>query len=443
MTLAPEEPKTSALEGSPYQAYVYTYPHKTAYRPLAPRVPLEAAWRAEPKDALFLYVHVPFCEMRCGFCNLFTTPRPAKDLVAGHLGALERQARVVKSALGDATFARFAMGGGTPTVLDEADLDRVLTLAERVMGAELASIPGSVETSPETASPEKLAVLRAHGSPRISIGVQSFVDAESQAVKRPQRAGDVFRALDAIRAAGFPVLNVDLMYGLPGQTIASWLRSLETALRWRPEELYLYPLYVRPLTALGRHPCAWDDERLALYRAGRDLLLSAGYTQASMRMFRAAHAPAEDGPVYCVQEDGMVGLGCGARSYTRALHYASEYAVGARGVRDILSTWLLRTEDDFAHADYGFVLPASEQRRRYVSLSLLAEGLDRAAYKRRFRTDVMVDLPQLAELAARGLAAARGDMLALTPRGVERSDAIGPWLFSPAVRKKMDTFALR
>jgi oxygen-independent coproporphyrinogen-3 oxidase len=180
-----------------------------------------------------------------------------------------------------------------------------------------------------------------------------------------------------------------------------------------------------------------------MYREARDRLATAGYAQASMRMFRAARAPGEGGPVYCVQEDGMVGLGCGARSYTRALHYASEYAVGARGVRDILDRWLLRTDDDFAHADLGFALSPDEQRRRYVSLSLLAEGLDRAAYRRRFRADALDDLPQLAELVPRGLAEARGDTLVLTPRGMERSDAIGPWLFSPAVRARMDSFALR
>src|SRR5205823_596337 len=149
-------------------------------------------------------------------------------------------------------------------------------------------------------------------------------------------------ALGRLRAAGFPTLNLDLIYGLPGQTVASWLTSVRAALRWRPEELYLYPLYARPLTRLGRSRGGGDDLRPECYRQARAVLLDAGYTQVTMRMFRAAHAPGEGGPVYCCQEDGMVGVGCGARSYTRALHYATEYAVRAAGIREILTDYIAR-----------------------------------------------------------------------------------------------------
>jgi oxygen-independent coproporphyrinogen-3 oxidase len=90
-----------------------------------------------------------------------------------------------------------------------------------------------------------------------------------------------------------------------------------------------------------------------------------------MRMFRALHAPALDSPVYCCQEDGMVGLGCGARSYTHALHYSSEYAVGARGVRAILNDYVKKDAAAFDHADYGFALEPDEQRRRYIIQSQL------------------------------------------------------------------------
>ena len=78
------------LAGGAYRAYVYAYPHKTAYRPLAP-VALRDVWADEPQRHLFLYVHVPFCTMRCGFCNLFTTPNPRRDLVTFYLDALRRQ----------------------------------------------------------------------------------------------------------------------------------------------------------------------------------------------------------------------------------------------------------------------------------------------------------------------------------------------------------------
>src|SRR5262245_65326792 len=127
-----------------------------------------------------------------------------------------------------------------------------------------------------------------------------------------------------------------------------------------------------------------------------------------MLMFQAAHAPAADGPAYCCQDDGMVGLGCGARSYTRALHYSGEYAVGATGVREILAAYfakasnMVKTDDAFDFVDYGFRLDGAERRRRFVIQSLLqVEGLDFDAYRARFVSEAMDDLPELASLEDR------------------------------------------
>lgn len=443
-------PVSALLHGTPYRAYAYAYPHKTAYRPLARPAPLEQVWADERREALFLYMHIPFCEMRCGFCNLFTVANPKGGIEAAYLDALERQAGRTAAALGPAAFARLAIGGGTPTYLEAADLHRLFDLAERCFGLDPQAIPVSVETSPKTATPERLRALRMRGTDRISIGVQSFDDAEAAAAGRPQRRADVERALAQIRAEGFPALNIDLIYGIPGQTVASWLQSLQAALRYAPEELYLYPLYVRPLTGLGRRAAPdgpdadWDAQRLACYRAGRDLLRAAGYTQTSMRMFRAAHAPAAGGPVYCCQDDGMVGLGCGARSYTRALHYSSEYAVSAGGVRAIIADYLARPDESFGAAHYGIALSPEDQRRRFVIQSLLqAEGLDLAGYRQRFGGDALDDLPALAELSALGLAERNGAVLQLTEAGLERSDAIGPWLYTTAVSALMEAYELR
>ncbi|HEY0734379.1 MAG TPA: STM4012 family radical SAM protein [Herpetosiphonaceae bacterium] len=437
------------LRATPYLAYAYSYPHKQAYRPLEPPVPLRDVWQAEPRDALFLYLHVPFCEMRCGFCNLFTTVDPGRSLSSQYLDALERQARQVRAALGPAAFARLAIGGGTPTFLDPAELHRLFDIAEQIYAVDPTRIPVSVETSPATATLDRLRVLRQRGVDRISIGVQSFADAEVKAIGRPQQATVVAQALDQIRAVGFGTLNIDLIYGGPEQTVASWIATLEAALRFAPEELYLYPLYIRPLTGLGRRSAAepdddWDEQRLACYRAGRALLQDAGYRQISMRMFRAPHAPAEDGPVYCCQNDGMVGLGCGARSYTRALHYSSEYAVGASGVRAILHDYIARPAAAFDVADYGTWLDLEDQRRRYLIQSLLqVTGLSPADYRARFGTEALADFPELSELPEHGLATVSETVIRLTAAGLERSDTIGPWLYAARVSDRIKEFELR
>ena len=302
----------AALDGSPYQGYLYAYPHKTAYRPLRPRPALREVWAGERRDALFLYLHLPFCEMRCGFCNLFTRANPPAEQVRGYLDQLGRQARRVRDALGaDADFARVAIGGGTPTYLTAAELTEMFDLLAG-FGARLGAVPMGVETSPATATDDRIAVLAERGTTRVSIGVQSFLDREAHAAGRPQRRGEVERALATIRAHGIPELNLDLIYGIPGQTARTWAQSLTATLHWRPEEVFLYPLYVRPLTGLGRRggtgPDAvavdgapgsrdegWDRQRLELYRQGRDTLRAAGYHQLSLRHFRRADLPSADG----------------------------------------------------------------------------------------------------------------------------------------------------
>ncbi|HEY3807130.1 MAG TPA: STM4012 family radical SAM protein [Kofleriaceae bacterium] len=431
-----------ALDGTRFQSYVYAYPHKTAYRRIEPALPLGPLWANEPRrDSLFVYLHVPFCEQRCGFCNLFTRPVPPGELVEAYLATLERQAAIVHRALasgGDYAFARAAIGGGTPTLLDAKQLERVLALMRLPSG-----IPMSVETSPETALPDRLGVLVGGGADRISIGVQSFVESECRAVNRPQDPAEVHRALRAIRDAHPATLNIDLMYGLPGQTPATWAHTLASTLEYLPEEVYLYPLYVRPLTTLGRKGTETiDGARVELYEQARAELFARGYRQISLRMFRRGALPAA--PVYCCQDDGMIGLGCGARSYTRGVHYSSEWAVGARGVREIIDRWVRRSDDELGVADYGFVLDAGEQRRRWLILSLLSDdGLDLAGYAARFGAPALAHFPELAELAPRGLATTTETSIQLTHDGLARADAIGPWLYSDAVRTRMSEFELQ
>jgi len=418
------------LPGSLYRGYLYSYPHKLAYRPLPPRS-LAQVWADEPRDGLSLYAHVPFCEMRCGFCNLFTTPRPPADLVGRWLEAWDRAAHATGEALGEARFADFAIGGGTPTWLDPEALGRVLDGFER-LGADLRTIAGSVEVSPSTVTPDHAAMLVERGVTRLSMGVQSLAEDEVAAVLRPQSTDDVARAVRVMRDARVPQLNLDLMYGLPGQTAASLASSIDRLLDWAPEEIFLYPLYVRPGTGLFRHGGRADDAaRLALYRAGRDRLRAAGYVQRSMRLFCR---PDVDPPPrdFADPSRDLVGIGVGARSYTRDLHFSSRFAVRNAGVRAILEDWMAA---DPGVVDWGIALSPAERRRRAIILRLLdVDGVSQAAHG----GSPFDDVPALSRLVDAGLATWRDGVLRLTEAGLERSDQIGPWLVSPDVQGHVD-----
>lgn len=237
---------------------------------------------------------------------------------------------------------------------------------------------------------------------------------------RPPSAGSA--------TAGIPVLNIDLIYGIEGQTEESWRTSLDAALAWRPEELYLYPLYVRALTGLGRQGAAagaadgadpaWDEQRLRLYRAGRDHLLAHGYEQVSMRMFRRTGAHPAGPDDYACQTDGMIGLGCGARSYTSSLHYSFDYAVEMREIRGIIDGFT--ATEDFSRAEVGRYVDGDEARRRHLLQSLLqAEGMHHDGYRERFGTDPFGDFPgELGAFEERGWldGAAGPGLLRLSPR---------------------------
>jgi oxygen-independent coproporphyrinogen III oxidase len=430
-----------------HQGYTYGYPHKTAYRPFSPALPLADLWSADAKSALDLYVHIPFCEMRCGFCNLFTTvDRTGHDTYAAMLQQIDREAEVVSAAVGRATVVRMAIGGGTPTILSAEQLDTLLSMLRRRFALS-TGLAIAVEASPETTNADKLAVLRAHGVSRLSLGVQTFDEQEAKGLGRPQRRALVEQALRLIADAGFETRNIDLIYGGRGQTAASFIAAIDAALAWVPDEICLYPLYVRPLTGLGRvsrEKSAATDNRLAMFRAGRDHLLERGFEPANMRLFRRRGPPTLRASRHKLMTEGTIGLGCGARSLTSEAHYSSEYAVGRVGVRQILDAWLALDPSRFGFAHYGVRIGAAEQRRRHVVLALLeSEGLSRSDYLARYGRDLMTDHPELAVLGDLGFADVDGDTLRLTTAGLERSDAIGPWLYSHDMRARMEGYTWR
>src|SRR5579872_1784093 len=170
------------LRDNAYPGYVYGYPHKKAYRPLTPRS-LRDVWADEDRRALFCYVHIPFCNQRCSFCNLFTYV-PGESPATAYLDALAREMEEYAQVLPGARFARLYIGGGTPTFLNTDELRRLVQLLRDTLGVDPAQAHGCIEASPETLDAEKIAALRELGFQRLSLGVQSFVAEELRQVNR-------------------------------------------------------------------------------------------------------------------------------------------------------------------------------------------------------------------------------------------------------------------
>lgn len=443
------------LRKQPYASYSYSYPHKSSYGRLEPAVSLKDLWQHERRDSLFLYVHVPFCEMRCGFCNLFTRAG-GDELYDRYIDALARQMQVLSQCTqaGDVAtrkVSRLALGGGTPTVLDVRQLSRIFEGLELNFSALPHKIETSIETSPKTATLDRLSFLKGLGVQRISIGVQSFLEQEVHSIGRPQVNTDVVTALERIKALKFPTLNIDLIYGQPNQTVSSWMQSIQQAASYEPEELFLYPLYIRPETGLaGKQNTNETNFYRSCYREARDYLLGLGYEQFSMRCFRlkrtrtpvSAGESDGSGVDYCCQEDGMLGLGCGARSYTTHLHYSSRFAVARAKVNSIIDEWISQSDSDFSETRWGVWVSEEERQRRYVIQSLLnRSGFNVQRFEELFSVSPFDVIPELGLLRDSGFMEWTSTGWVLSQEGLELSDAIGPFLYSESASAAMARFS--
>ena len=421
-----------------YQQYTYSYPHKHAYRILENPIALKLEWQKENQSNLFAYLHIPFCEMRCGFCNLFTIANP-KNGVGEYLDALQREALTYQSSLPNKKFEEYAIGGGTPTFLSPSQLEKMLSIFQNNLGVEMKEKYGSIEASPKSITTEKIKLIEAYGINRISMGIQSWIEAETKLLGRPQKIEEVTQAIEKIKSSKIPEINLDLIYGIYGQTKKSWRYSLEKTLNYEPTEIFLYPLYTRPLTGLSKMQKESIDNRLELFRIGRDFLKNNGYEQISMRCFRKKNTPYISNN-YKSTQDGMIGIGAGARSYTKDLHYSTNYAVSRKATKAIIHAYSER--ENFNTINYGFYLNQEERMRRFLIKSLIDGGkLNVADFQNDFGKDVL-SIGIVNELLENNWLEENEKGFQLSEKGMEMEDAIGPMIFSENVKLLMEEFEL-
>ena len=379
-----------------YVDYMYSYPHKTAYRSFPSPVSLVPYLKQVEGQKASLYFHIPFCSHKCGYCNLFSLQTNRADYIATYLETLHKQAQQLSPLTTGLAFDSFAIGGGTPLLLTVPQLEYLLDTAA-LFGVHPSHTFTSVETSPEYADPARLDLLK--------------------------------------QAGVAPFFNIDLIYGIKGQTVASFLYSLEQALLFQPNELFIYPLYVRPGTAITERES--DDVCFQMYCAACDLLKDRGFLQTSMRRF--IHHPSADAEISCGDEV-MLSCGSGGRSYLGNLHYATRYTVCQRCIAGEIDDYMGTT--DFTVARNGFILSQEEQRQRFIIKNLMYYmGLDKAEYKRRFG-ESPDNVPLFRQLAERQwIEDTDNGRICLTSEGMAYSDYIGQLFITPEIRELMETYS--
>jgi oxygen-independent coproporphyrinogen-3 oxidase len=283
------------------------------------------------RDHFGVYVHVPFCSSRCHYCD-FVTYTGMEGLRRPYAAALLAEADLAVAGLGPAppTVTSVFVGGGTPTLLPTGDLARVLdrlrALLPHAPGAEV-----TVEANPETVDRAVADGLAAAGVTRVSMGAQSFDDRVLAALGRTHGAARVGEALAALRAAGVAAVNLDLIYGCPGEDDASWAATLATAVGLGPEHLSAYALGIEPATRFGRLVAAGrmtapDDDLLAdRYEAACAALAAAGYAHYEVSNWAREPAAGPWLPAHASRHNltywrrgRYLGLGAGAHEFDGA-----------------------------------------------------------------------------------------------------------------------------
>ncbi|HEX4930452.1 MAG TPA: coproporphyrinogen-III oxidase family protein, partial [Gaiellaceae bacterium] len=234
--------------------------------------------------ARHLYVHLPFCAHRCGYCDFVTVVGHAGDHGA-YVDALLAELELERVLLGDVDTV--FLGGGTPTVTEPAALARLL-----------AGLPNAAETTieanPETVTPGLAALLREHGVNRVSLGAQSFQPHLLETLERRARPADVRAAVRTLRDAGFDNLSLDLIYGIPGQSRADLERDLAEAIALEPEHLSCYELEAKPGTRFT-HAHGEELERQADVMEDYFERVVEALTRAGYRWYETANFCREDG----------------------------------------------------------------------------------------------------------------------------------------------------
>lgn len=380
-------------------------PLTTSHQPLVP----------PPRAA---YVHVPFCRHRCGYCN-FTLVAGRDDLIGDYLRAIELELQNL-GELREVDTLFF--GGGTPTHLPPESFRQLITTVRRwfplAEGYEF-----SVEANPADTNPEMLDMLAESGVNRLSLGGQSFDAAKLRMLER-DHSGDQLR--EAVQGAKEKIASVslDLIFGVPGESLQIWQADLAAALATQPDHISTYGLTFERGTAFWSRLVEGElgrlDEELerAMYAAAIDTLAAAGFEHYEVSNFARPGHRCRHNEVYWAGE-----------SYFAVGPGAARYAHGRREVNHRSTTTYLKRvlAGESPVAESETLEPADRAREMLVFSLRRLQGLDRAAFaaKTGFQLDTLVGEP-LARMTELGLLEDDGDRVRLTREGLFVSDAIWP-----------------
>ncbi|MGB9791106.1 MAG: radical SAM family heme chaperone HemW [Thermacetogeniaceae bacterium] len=367
---------------------------------------------------LAVYIHVPFCARKCRYCAFYSLPLEGRGdaaaLIQRYLEALRMEIGMAAALAAERPVSTIYIGGGTPTVLSPSDLVFIIeVVAESFSCADDLEV--TVEANPGTVSPGGLRELRKAGANRLSLGAQSFDPGELKVLGRIHSAEEIYSAFFSARDAGFDNIGLDLIYGIPGQSLDSWRANLEKAIELNPEHISVYGLSLEDGTPLADavargelSPCS-EELQLAMWDTTGRLLKASGYERYEIANFARSGRECRHNLTYWLNQP-YLGLGPAAHGYFGGVRYAN-HADLEEYIASSLAGKLPRAWEEHQTLE--------RERSDTVIMGLrLARGISRSAFLQRFGCSFEdVFGRELALLKREGLIGEDDDHIFLTERG--------------------------
>lgn len=371
---------------------------------------------------LGLYFHIPFCLSKCAYCDFFSFVPSNEEMITRYIDAVIKHMEDYRRSASGHTVDTVFIGGGTPTCVPTEELIRLIRAAKKnfniARGAEF-----TIEANPATVDVQSLKKLRRAGVNRISIGLQTGNDSELKALSRIHTRRQFEDSFRAARIAGFDNINVDLMFGIPGQDMASLMRNLRYLVRLNPEHISLYDLKIEPGTPFDLHRAELslptEDEDADMYLAAVEFLNVQGYPQYEISNFARYGYHCRHNMKYWTGEE-YLGFGPSAHSYFQSNRFSF-----IRNLDAYLNAIEIPASRIRLTAQCDEISPR-ERLGEYVMLHMrLASGVCLSEFRRKFGQEFdLLYGPKMKKYYDAGFAVHRADSVSLTPAGMFVSNYI-------------------
>lgn len=341
-----------------------------------------------------LYVHVPFCIRKCDYCAFYSVPlHETNSKVRTYLQGLKKEIELRREDAPEGVSSLF-VGGGTPTSLNDEELQIFFALLKQGFNIP-ETVEQTIEGNPGTLTREKLRIIREAGINRISLGVQAMNDALLRKIGRIHTVQDVREGMRLVREAGFRNLNLDLMFGLPGQSLSDWQESLKEAVKLDPEHLSIYGLMIEEETPLAHNQRLLDvlpndDLQAEMYNWTRSYLSEEGYLHYETSNFARPGFECQHNLGYWLGQD-YLGLGPGAVSFSHLIRSKNREDIDCY-VQDLEENKLPVEPEEVEH------LSEHERMAERIILGLrLSQGVRLDSFRQEFNQDIRDIFPGVLE----------------------------------------------